>query len=61
MTKYMNKKTGRIYRLLGRAIDHTNSRTGTEVIIYCLDIDSPHVQTLVREEYEFFEKFIELK
>lgn len=53
--KYKNNKTGDIYSLWDEAIDCTNSRDGTKVIIYYKEDDDSIV--FVREAKEFYEKF----
>lgn len=52
---FKNKKTGNIYRHLGPAIDCTNSRDGTGVVVYC-PADTGH-PICVRESSEFYQKF----
>ena len=54
---YRHKKTGTLYQLIAHAIDCTNNRDGTEVVVYAkhgTDIDN-HV--FVRDRKEFEEKF----
>ena len=55
----INHKTSKIYLILAvGAIDCTNERDGTSVVIYCPDNDENTLY--VREEVEFFEKFSEM-
>ena len=51
---YRHKKTGNYYVTVTTAIDTTNSRDGTEVIVYFRDD-----KFYVRELKEFMEKFDE--
>ena len=52
---YKNIKNGNIYKILFHAIDCTNIRDGTKVIVYCpLQNES---LICVREETEFYSKF----
>ena len=46
-------KTGTDYRLVGHAVDCTNARNGTPVVVYC----NTKGDLFVREAHEFFEKF----
>jgi hypothetical protein len=55
MIPYRHKKTEKRYLLLAHAMDCTNARDGTPVIVYCHDDDQNTI--FVREEAEFFEKF----
>jgi len=56
-TLYRNKKTGRTYQIVAMGTDCTNSRDGTEVVIYH-DVEHEYgAQTFVREAKEFFNKF----
>lgn len=53
--KFRNKKTGNIYQLISYALDCTNERDGTPVVLYCPE---KQPETLyVREKEEFFRKF----
>lgn len=52
---FRHKKTGNIYRKLANGIDCTNSRDGTEVVVYCPD-DNEHT-IYVREIVEFHAGF----
>lgn len=53
ITSVRHKKTGNIYeRIVGTAIDCTNSRDGTKCVLYMRD-----GKLFVREEEEFNEKF----
>ena len=54
--RYIHKKTGKVYRHLAIAIDATNNRDGTTVVVYCPD-DNEH-SIFVREQTEFYDKFI---
>lgn len=52
-TRYIHNKTGNVYYVLSAAaIDCTNSRDGTSVVIYT---DGKHM--FVREHDEFLKKF----
>ena len=53
---YRNKKTGRIYEVMGDARDCTNSRDGRTVVIY-RDPFSSSPSCYVRDLSEFSEKF----
>jgi hypothetical protein len=53
---YKNIKTGNLYIVTNRGIDCTNCRDGTPVIIYSPIADRSNIS--VREEKEFYEKFI---
>lgn len=53
--RFRHNKTGNIYRHLAYAIDCTNSRDGTEVVVYCRDDDEHDI--FVREFKEFEKKF----
>lgn len=50
--KYINKKNGKIYIVIGKVIDCTNERDGTICILY-----NDGKKLFVREKNEFFEKF----
>lgn len=52
---YRNKKKQTLYRVLHRAIDCTNERDGTRVVVYTNVEGEPLV--FVREESEFLAKF----
>ncbi len=52
---YRNKKNGKLYVLLARAVDCTNERDGLPVVVYCPRDDPAFVS--VREEREFLAKF----
>lgn len=58
LTFFRNKKSGLVYAIVGRAVDATNSRVGTNVVIY-REVSTPgHMTNLfVREQTEFDEKF----
>lgn len=53
--RYQNKKTKDIYCILSKAIDCTNQRDGTLVVIYYPEADPKTLY--VREEKEFDMKF----
>ena len=55
MMFYRHNKTGNIYRHLAIAVDATNSRDGTFVVVYCPDDDEHTIY--VREVDEFESKF----
>lgn len=57
MKLYKNNKNGNLYKIISDAIDCTNERDGLMVVVY-----SPYgsKKLYVREESEFFEKFIEV-
>jgi hypothetical protein len=55
---FKNKKNGNHYQILCEARDCTNSRDGAKVLVYCAVNDS--AQVFVRDEAEFYEKFIAL-
>ncbi|WP_295442577.1 hypothetical protein [uncultured Thiodictyon sp.] len=50
-----HNKTGEIYHWLAAAIDCTNSRDGTAVVVFCPDDDKHTIY--VMEQNEFNEKF----
>jgi Protein of unknown function (DUF1653). len=52
---YKHIKTGNLYKILHQAIDCTNSRDGTKVIIYSKVGEEEKVY--VRDEKEWEEKF----
>lgn len=52
---YTHKKTGQRYVMLTPAIDCTNARDGTPVVVYALKGDCARV--CVRDEAEFHERF----
>ena len=52
---YRNKKNGKLYVLLAKAVDCTNERDGLPVVVYCPQDDPAFVS--VREEREFWAKF----
>lgn len=52
---YKNKKSGELYHVICTAIDCTNSRDGTKVVIYRKMF--VYDEIFVREETEFLEKF----
>ena len=54
-TKYRNKKNGNIYIVFNYAIDCTNERDGTNVIIYYPENNKDFL--CVREKNEFLVKF----
>ena len=50
----VHKKTGNIYTVIAdNAIDCTNERDGTQVVVYC----NPKGMWFVREAKEFWQKF----
>lgn len=53
---FRNKKTGKMYDMLYKAIDCTNARDGTRVVVYRKHEDYSGV-VFVRELEEFYEKF----
>jgi hypothetical protein len=53
--EYRHKKTGSLYVMLSQAIDCTNARDGTPVVVYAPKGDM--VRVYVRDEAEFVEKF----
>ena len=54
--KYLNKKTGNAYRVIGVAADATNTRDGNAVVIYeRFAIES--IELFVRDLDEFKMKF----
>ena len=53
---FKNKKNGNNYKILHEARDCTNSRDGARVLVYCPVDDNS--QVFVRDEAEFYEKFI---
>lgn len=55
MMLYRHKKTGVVYRHLAVAVDCTNVRDGTLVVIYC-PLDDEHT-IYVREQSEHEERF----
>jgi len=57
--QYRNNKNGNVYLVQGKAIDRTNSRDGTPVIIYS-PVAKPD-EISVREETEFYQKFTEVE
>lgn len=57
MTEYIHKKTGNIYTVEGEAIDCTNSRNDTIVVLY----RNKEGMLFVREKGEFLEKFDAVK
>ena len=59
MTRWKHNKTGRIYSLIAQAIDCTNSRDGTPVIIYSPE-DAPE-NLYIREVGEFETKFTQIQ
>jgi len=52
---YRNRKNGKLYRLLAKAVDCTNERDGLPVVVYA-PLDDPGFVS-VREEREFQTKF----
>lgn len=52
-TWYLHKKTGKRYAVLAQGLDATNSRDGTEIMIY-FDREG---RFFAREKQEFLEKF----
>jgi hypothetical protein len=54
---YRHKKTGNLYEKVIDAIDCTNDRDGTEVVIYRKADEGLDAQLFVRERREFEEKF----
>jgi hypothetical protein len=57
-TKYRNIKNKNVYIVLSNAIDCTNERDGTEVVIYYPENKKDFL--CVREKTEFLSKFIEI-
>jgi len=55
-SKYRDIKIGNVYILLNQAIDCTNERDGTEVIVYYPENKKEFL--CVREKKEFLVKFI---
>lgn len=53
--KYRNKKNKHIYVMLYQAVDCTNARDGTLVVVY--RHESNQNQIFVRDADEFYEKF----
>jgi hypothetical protein len=53
---YRNHKNGKLYRWIADAVDCTNARDGTAVVVYC-PLEQPDV-ICVRERSEFLAKFI---
>lgn len=53
--EYKHKKTGNLYVVLTQAIDCTNGREGTPVVVYALKGDMRNMY--VRDEAEFNTKF----
>jgi hypothetical protein len=56
--RYRNKKNGNVYIVLNHAIDCTNERDGTKVVIYYPENNRDFL--CVREENEFLIKFDEI-
>jgi hypothetical protein len=57
---YRHKKSGGLYRVLTGGTDCTNSRDGTEVVVYMRLNDERIIRPVyVREAAEFFAKFEE--
>lgn len=54
--QYCYKKTGAVYNVIGKVRNCTNSQDGQMMIVYSRDGEE-----YVREESEFFEKFVKLK
>jgi hypothetical protein len=52
---WRHKKTGRIYWRMVSCLDCTNSRDGTQVIVYCPDDEQTTIY--VREWTEFEDRF----
>jgi hypothetical protein len=52
---WLHKKTGNLYRIVDEAVDATNARSGTRVVVYTRDDGTPG--TYVRDLQEFLEKF----
>ena len=55
-SKYRNIKNGNVYIVMNKAIDCTNERDGTEVIIYYPENKKEFL--CVREKKEFLLKFV---
>jgi hypothetical protein len=55
---YRHIKTGKRYHWIAAAVDCTNSRDGTAVVIYCPDDDGHAIY--VRDRAEFEAKFAPL-
>lgn len=53
---WRHKKSGAFYEKLSHAIDATNSRNGTRVIVYC-HVEAGGIPQFVREQTEFEDKF----
>ena len=56
--KYRNIKNNNVYIVLGSAIDCTNERDGTDVVVYYPENKKDFL--CVREKTEFLTKFIEI-
>lgn len=57
-TSWVNRKTGAVYRVVDRAVDATNARDGTAVIVYRPDAPGADSSLrFVRERGEFLAKF----
>jgi len=54
MTRWKNRKTGKVFALLAHGVDTTHDR-GTEVVIYSPE-GSPHM-ICVMDQREFFKDF----
>ena len=55
---FKNKKNGNNYLILHEARDCTNSRDGARILVYCPVENNSRIY--VRDEAEFYEKFIEV-
>ena len=55
MEYYIKKKKKKVYRKLTMAVDTTNSRDGTLLVVYCPEDDENTI--FVREANEFDNKF----
>lgn len=55
MEVYIHNKTGDKYLVISAAIDCTNAREGTPMVVYCKFGDKSTIY--VRDFYEFQEKF----
>ena len=55
--KYLNKKTGNVYRVIGVAADATNVRDGNAVVIYERFVIETSIELFVRDLDEFKVKF----
>lgn len=56
---FRHRKSGKVYRVMGRAVNCTNAQDGQELVLYCC-WSKPSVKLFAREESEFLEKFTPL-